>query len=209
MNLAMSVFVHFLSGMVIAFLGALPFGTVNLSVVDVTLRKTTHAGILMSVGAALIEIAHASIAFHCSDLLLPVFNQPNRYLKWGSLALLMAIGLFFFLKKASATPARPKINMPPFLKGMLLSAINPQAIPFWLATFSWLLLQGMFSASNYFFIPFVVGVAAGRFGSLWTYVLLSKKLSARSSLFQQKLNRILAFIFWLLATLQFIAIVQA
>lgn len=53
---------HFIYGFLGSFLGGVPFGPINLSVVDLTLKKSIRSGLRFSFAAALVEIAQAIIA---------------------------------------------------------------------------------------------------------------------------------------------------
>ena len=51
-----SILLHFLMALAASFIGYLPFGTVNLSVIDTTISHGLRAALVMALGASLIEI---------------------------------------------------------------------------------------------------------------------------------------------------------
>ena len=53
---------HFIFGLLGSFLGGVAFGPINLSVVDITLKKSVRSAIRFCVAAALVEIFQATIA---------------------------------------------------------------------------------------------------------------------------------------------------
>ena len=188
---------------VASFIGALPFGLVNLNVMDTTIRKSPKEGILMSIGATLVEMVHAFIAIQFAMLLTDSL-ESNPYLKGGVLALFLIIGLYFFFKQQS--PDRPKRKLPfkvsDFSRGAFLSMINPQAIPFWLFVITYFSSHNMFDVHPEMFPEFLTGVGIGKILALLVFVYFSVFIEKKMGRVSEGMNKIIGSIFILLAALQ-------
>ena len=69
---------HFLLGFVFSFIGSIPFGMINLTVVDTTIHKGLRAGIVLGLGAAIIEFFQAIIAV----LFTHIFIDNPQIAEW-------------------------------------------------------------------------------------------------------------------------------
>ena len=188
---------------VASFIGALPFGLVNLNVMDTTIRKSPKEGILMSIGATLVEMGHAFIAIQCAMLITDSL-ESNPYIKGAVLVLFLVIGLYFFFKQQS--PDRPKrklsFKVSDFGRGAFLSLINPQAIPFWLFVITYFSSHNMFDVHPEMFPEFLTGVGIGKILALLVFVYFSVFIEKKMGRVSEGMNRIIGSIFILLAALQ-------
>ena len=113
---------HFALGFIAAVIGAVPFGLVNLSVIDNTLSHGERAAFLVSAGATLIEIVFVLLAIFLGSR-LAVYIENNRWIEFFILLVLLTAGISFFLRKNKATDKKVFI-MPAFVNGMFLNIIK-------------------------------------------------------------------------------------
>ncbi|MEM9932782.1 MAG: LysE family transporter [Bacteroidota bacterium] len=202
--------IHFFFGLVASFLGSIPFGTVNVSVIDTTVRKSFKAGLQIAIAAGLVEMIQSFIAVHCS-MFITQYIQDSLYVKFFIIFLLLAIGFYFFTRKGIAdTKAGGKkgFKVSDFTKGAILGLINPQALPFYVFVITWLQAQSLIQihqdAFNILF--FLLGTSAGRFLALFLYGYLSSKLSQKLLAVSSTMNKVLGGLFFFLALVQVIQI---
>ncbi|MEN0002696.1 MAG: LysE family transporter [Bacteroidota bacterium] len=193
----------FFIGTLATFIGTLPFGPINLSVVDTTLRKNLGAALWMALAAAIIEIVMAFIALHCSIYITMLLGE-SQWTKIGAILLFVVLGLFFFFKKPSAqssTEQSPKKGND-FWKGLGIAAINPQAIPFWIFVLTYLQTAQMIELSTQerlvVVLAFLFGVAVGKFGALALFGLLSQAIKSRATAASKWMNKIIGGILLLI-----------
>jgi len=187
-----------------SFLGALPFGLVNLNVIDTTLRKTSREGFMMSLGATLVEMVHAFIALSFAMVITDSLDT-NPYLKLAVLAIFLALGLYFFFKPQHVEPSGPRrktLKVSDFTRGAFLSLINPQAIPFWLFVVTYFSSHQMIDVQHEMFPEFLVGVGMGKILALLVFVYFSLYIRKRMGSVSQWMNKIIGSIFLLLASFQ-------
>lgn len=199
--------IHFLLGLVASFLGTLPFGTINLSVVNTTINQSFRAGFILSVAAAIVEIIQSLIAFHCS-VWISENIESNIYLQVFVVILFLAIGAYFFLRKpSSGEEAKSRFRMSNFVKGMMLGLFNPQALPFWVFVIAYfqsaqlIALDGM-EIKLGLLVSFLAGVSIGKLGALTLYGALSVVVTQKISSLGLWMNKALGSIFIVLALIQ-------
>jgi len=89
--------IFFLS-MLASIAGTLPFGPINLSVVDTTINRSWRAAFHFSIAAALIEIPQSFIAIRFNPTVQQLL-QHNVWVKSFDVVFFVAIGLVFFCRK--------------------------------------------------------------------------------------------------------------
>ncbi len=186
-----------------SFLGALPFGIVNLNVVETTLRKTTKEGILMSAGATLTEFLHAFVAIQCAAYFSHNF-EDNPYTQITVFVVFFTLGLFFFFKKQHPPQRKKrfKVKVTDFSRGMFLSLINPQALPFWLFVITYFTSHKLFTIREDTIPSFLFGVGIGKFMALLIFVAFSLFIRKRMGRIGDFMNKIIGTIFVVLALVQ-------
>ena len=206
--MALSPFISFMAGFIASFLGTLPFGPINLSVVDTTIKQNLRAGLWFALAAAIVEIGQSFVAIHCS-MFITDFLQSSPWLSIGIAFLFIVLGILFFFKKniqSSDTGDKKKRNN--FVRGILISIVNIQAIPFWIFVLTYLetvqMIQLNTSQRLNFILLFLIGVAIGKFLALLLFGVLSEAISKRTDFLNKWMNKILGSIFIFIGLLQLV-----
>lgn len=204
---------HFVVGLIASFLGSIPFGTVNLSVIDTTIKENFQAGIKIAIAAGIVEIFQSFVAAHCS-MFITQYISDNVYVSIFSLFLLLAIGSFFFFKKQQKNvEVKKRFKLSNWAKGALLGLINPQALPYYVFVIAFLQMRHWIDfemgSLYYNLIAFLLGTSAGRFLALLMYGYLSLAIADRIQTVSAWMNKILGGIFFLLAAVQGIRLIIA
>lgn len=200
----------FLVGWLASFLGTLPFGPINLSVVSRTVKESLRAGLWFAFAAAIIEIFQSFIALHCSAF-ISQYLESSPWVKWTTATLFILIGLFFILKKEkekiiSEKPAKKDNN---FLAGVFISILNFQAIPFWIFVLTYLDMSHHIridaSLSLLGIALFLIGVSTGKFAALALFGFASQRVKGRVHQLKYLMNKIIGTILMLIGIFQFIS----
>lgn len=203
--MALTPLLSFLIGLIASFLGTLPFGPINLSVVDATLRKSLQAALWLAFAAALVEILQSFVALHCSMWISDIV-QSSRWVKLGTFILFVGLGLFFFRKKSIEKADSASKKGGNFLRGLIIALLNPQAIPFWLFVLTYLETAQMIHLDTRQQVPyillFLLGVAMGKFLALLCFGLMSNVIKNRTKFLNQWMNKILGIILLLIGLYQ-------
>ena len=194
-------------GWLASFLGTLPFGPINLSVVDTTINKSFQAAIWMSVAAALVEIGQSFVALHC-NFFINSYLETSPVVKVAALILFLVLGIVFFLKKSKPqdeeSAETKKGNS--FIKGFFIALVNPQAIPFWIFVLAYLDSAQMIhldtSLGIQIIIGFLLGVSVGKFSALLLFGILSRFIRNKTASLSLWMNKIIGSILILIAIIQ-------
>ena len=182
----------------ISFASALPFGPVNLSVMDASLQHNTRVGLRMAFAAAFMEMCQAIIALSCSRWLSQWFTH-SPWAKILAMVVFAVLGLFFLFKNhfrnekpASVTKRRQ------FLAGAAVNLANPQIIPFWIVVIAWLGSSGIVKldthSSWYLLFFFALGILLGKGSALSMYSLFSGIIKKKAHRLSTHMNRVIGVI---------------
>ncbi len=169
----------FIVATVVSFLGSVPPGTLNLIVLQLGLEKRIKAALRFSIAVAIVEYPYAWIAVAFEQWITQSTLVQQNFTLTGAVVM-MALGLFglWSARKPSSTPR--SFQHSGFRKGLLLSVLNPQAIPWWIAMTAYLKLQGWVSLDEPLLLhSYLLGTAVGALLLLAIVAVLSHKLSER------------------------------
>lgn len=195
MNFLLVFFLTFL----IAALGVVPPGMLNLKIAQISIKKGNLAVNKFIFGVVLVVFFQSLLGFYCSIFLN---NHPNftKNLKLIGCVVFLGLSLYFFgkgvqelrLKSQKPIAINQKSNY--FLYGLFLSAINVFPIPFY-GFFSWYLssiFQNFFSILNGF--SFTIGATLGTCSIYWLYAKLFYQHQQKTKFFIKNINFIIGTI---------------
>ncbi len=195
---------HFALGFFAAIIGAVPFGLVNLSVVDSTLSRGERAAFMVSAGATLIEVVFVLLAVFLGSRLAG-YIENNQWIEFFILLVLLAAGISFFLRRNKDSDKKMFI-MPAFLKGMFLNILSVQVLLYWFIALAYLQANDQIVFTQECIVSFTLAVALGKMLTLLFYRLLAKKIKSKSSVIARKINYIIGTIMVGLAAVQLLKI---
>lgn len=195
--------IYLLIGALICAIGAVPFGLVNLSVMDVAINQNVRKSMSIAHGATIIEILFALIALHAGSILSGYFNH-NILMKYTVLAVLIVSGIFFWFKQSKLKNKEESNVSNGFLKGAFLNLISIQVLLFWLFAVTFLSVRNLFPSTLNQFSLFISGVWMGKMAVLRAYAILGKKLAEKFLLISQNMNRIIGLVLIFVAFIQLI-----
>ncbi len=191
----------------IGFAGSLTFGPVNLCVVDTTVRYNLRAGLWFATAAALIEGAQSFLALAFGEY-YPVFLRRYPWVHLVVLAFFVALGIAF-LRRSKSSGSQESAQTRGgrhFAQGLVIAAMNPQGIPFWILVLAYLQSVQWFEISaqthRLGIGLFLAGVVAGKFGALSLFSLLSNAINRRTAFLQQWTDKITGGVLIALGVLQ-------
>lgn len=173
----------FLIAFGLSFIGSLPFGMINMAVAHTAINKGVKAGIIMGLGAVIIEFFQVFIALKFTWLFAEGGTVGN-VLQIIATAIFFAAGIYF-LFFAKAKPPEVKKDMPikkghEFLKGMGISSLNLMVIPYWIFYGTMLTENGLLERDNIYVLLFAAGATAGAFALLVCYAFLGARILSKS-----------------------------
>ncbi len=197
----MNSFTVIATAIIITIIGALPFGLVNLTVLDISFHRNRIAALKVAHGAAWIEVLFGLTALIAGSL-IGQFTRDHRVVQTLVLIIPALVGLAFLLKKKSSE-AKTTEKESGFLKGMLLNLISIQVLLYWLFAMTYFNTRYEPEFNILFIALFVLGIWVGKMGVLWIYALLSQKIFSRFAFLARNINRIIGVVLLITVFIQF------
>ena len=203
-------FIFFL-GLVIAFVGVIPPGLLNMTAAKISLKEDANRGILFSIGVCVIVCLQTYLAAIFAKYLS---NHPEvvNILQRVAFVIFVLITIYFFLLARKQPKPDVEANVRSkhrrFFQGMLLSALNVFPIPYQaymtltLASFGWLTFE------TYSIIAYVAGAATGTFVMLYIYIFFFDKIKNEKLTSQKSMNYIIGTITGIIAIFTLITIIK-
>lgn len=207
----MDISIVFFLGLIIALLGVVPPGLLNMTAANISLREGHVRGVMFSIGACVIVFAQTYIAAIFARYL-------SNHLEIIEILQRVAFVIFvlitiYFLFVAKTTPKHTvelkiRSKQSRFFQGMLLSAINVLPIPFQaymtitLASFGWLKFDKMSV------ISYVSGAVMGTFVMLYMYIFFFDKIRSKAFTSQKNMNYIIGAVTGIISIITFINIIK-
>ena len=191
-------------GMSAAIVGGLPFGLVNLTVLNVTFEKGSRVAIKIAHGAAIVEVLFGLTALLAGGLLAS-YIEGNIIISYATSAVLIIGGVFFILKKQGSNTTR-EAGSSGFLKGALLNLVSIQVFLFWILAIAFLSSRELLQYDILSTLLFVSGIWLGKMAVLWMYMNLSNRILSRSRIISKNINTIIGIVLFGLAFFQILKI---
>ncbi|MBK8043091.1 MAG: LysE family transporter [Haliscomenobacter sp.] len=181
---------------IIGYLGTMPFGPINLSVIDTAISRNFRSAFFFSLAAALVEIPQSLVALRFG-LSVSQWIEESWVAKTLAVLVFVGMGAMFFLKKPREEDKKSS-DQGDFLHGFVIAVMNPQAIPFWVVVLAYLKTAQQLTLTTHMALPlilaFLLGVGFGKLFALLTYARLSQLIIARLSFVGLWMNKIIGSI---------------
>jgi threonine/homoserine/homoserine lactone efflux protein len=188
----------FAAGFVLSLLGSLPPGLISLSVAQTAIHRGLLAAMLLAVGAAAAEFFQAWAAVALTDWFL---SRPamERMFQWAATPVFFTLAAYFLFWAKASKSGSQVAEVSPFRqmgKGILLSAFNLLAVPYWFVYCGSLRMSGWWEeASLASTFIFSAGVTVGTVAALGLYAWLGKIIVERSDAAARHANRFVGLVF--------------
>ena len=187
----MSITIIFFLGLIIALIGVIPPGLLNMTAAKVSLKEGHVRGVMFSIGVCVIVIIQTYLAAIFARQ-LSNHTEVVEILQRVAFVIFVLITVYFLLIAKEQPPqvVEPRIRSKHsrFFQGVFLSAINVFPIPYHaymtitLASFGWL------DFSLFSIISYVAGAAMGTFVMLYMYIFFFDKIKDKSISSQKSMN---------------------
>lgn len=167
---------NFLLGFFFSFVGSIPPGTINLTCLQLGLENKIKIAWRFSLAASIMEYPYAWIAVEFATWITssPVVIENMQLIT----AIVMTIlGLLTLWSASRPSTFSAKLSESGYLRGVLLSILNPLAIPFWvgatayLTSLQWIDLSTPLRLHSYLF-----AICLGTFVILIMLAYLAKRV---------------------------------
>jgi len=207
----LNITVIFFLGLVIALVGVIPPGLLNMTAAKISLKEGHARGIMFSIGVCVVVFLQTYIAAMFARYLTN-HQDVIEILQRVAFVIFVLITIYFLLiaKSNSKTEIDPQSRSKHsrFFQGMFLSAINVFPIPYQaymtitLASFGWL------EFNRTMIITYVSGAVTGTFVMLYMYIFFFDKIKNKNLTSQRNMNYIIGTITGIIAGVTLINILM-
>lgn len=197
----MDIIAHGLIGMAMTYLGLLPPGMMNMTVVHHSMDKGVRQALRFAAGASTVVLVQAGIALVFAQWLT---DRPEviELLKKIAIGVFIILAIYFY-RLASMPRKQQEVGGSSRLywSGVGISSMNMLAIPFFLGYSTWMELSGWISIQFPYITGFVIGAAIGSFALFLSYAYLAEWISRRARFIARNIHYILSLLFLILAVI--------
>lgn len=157
----MNAIIAFALAFAFSFIGTIPPGTLNLSILQLGLENKIKAAWQFSIAAALIEYPYCWIAVRFEKLITSSPTIVENFERIGAIVMI-ALGILNLISLRKQHIKKVDAKEYGFTKGLVLGILNPLAMPYWIAITAylksqqWLLLETPWDLHAY-----LIGVVLG------------------------------------------------
>lgn len=180
------IFQVFILGFFFSFIGSIPPGTLNIMVLQLGLEDKVKVALRFALAVAIIEYPYAWIAVQFEHLITssPIVLENFKLL---AAILMTSLGILGLWSARKPTMITVRLQESGFRRGLILSILNPQAIPFWIGVTAYLKSERWIALdTNWRLHSYVLGTSFGVMALLTLLAVLAQKISSQ---FQQ--NRLI------------------
>jgi threonine/homoserine/homoserine lactone efflux protein len=168
----------FIIGFIFSFLGSIPPGTLNLLVLQMGLEHRIKAALRFALAVSIVEYPYAWIAVEFEQLITSSPTVMENFQLWGAI-IMTTIGVLNLWSVRKPSTITVKLSQSGFRRGFLLSILNPQAIPFWIALTAYLKYQGLIVLDTPWRVhSYILGTSVGAMALLTLLAVLAHKVAS-------------------------------
>ncbi|HZY79150.1 MAG TPA: LysE family transporter [Cyclobacteriaceae bacterium] len=167
----------FLIGVIFSFLGSIPPGTLNICVLQLGLEKKIAAALRFALAVSIIEYPYTwiGVQFEYWITSSPAVIENFELL---TAVVMTVMGILNIWSAQRPTELTNRFNESGFRRGLVLSILNPMAIPFWIGITAYLKAQGWIDLSSTLKLHlYIFGTSVGAMVLLTLYTYLAHRLS--------------------------------
>lgn len=192
-----TLLMNFSIGLLVSFLGTLPLGVLNITVIRVSLRQGLTAALYFALACALVELGYSYISV---ELTKSIIQFPALKPVTEGIAALTLLGMGIYYLRQHALPMTDQRTIRPFYLGALLSLVNVVAFPFWILYTTLLQAKGLVGImDDKLVLLYVLGISVGTVAGLLPFIYGSRYLSGWIIAHQHRFDRMMGLLFLTLA----------
>lgn len=159
-----------------SFMGSIPPGTLNLTVLQLGLEGRTAVALRFALAAAIMEYPYAWIAVTFEKMILSSEAILQNF-QLISAIVLTVLGILNLMSVNKPSKLTERFSQSGFRRGLVLGLLNPLAIPYWIGTTAFMEAQGWIALKSMVDIQsYLVGVVLGAITLLTLVTYLAKRL---------------------------------
>jgi threonine/homoserine/homoserine lactone efflux protein len=172
----MHAFWAFIIAFGFSFVGTIPPGSLNLSIIQLGLEHKISTAWRLAIAASIIEYPYAWLAIEFEDLVTSSTSITENFQLVTGLVMI-SLGIISLVSSKSSSSFAVKFRESGFRRGILLALLNPQALPYWVAITAYIKSQGWTDLSTPWQVhSYLLGVSLGGLSLLMIFAYLAKQV---------------------------------
>ena len=167
----------FIIGLIFSFLGSVPPGTLNVCVLQLGIENKIAAALRFALAVSIVEYPYTWIAVQFEYWITssPVVTENFQLI---TAIVMTVLGVFMLWTARKPSTFSVRFNESGFRRGMILSILNPMAIPFWVGITAYLKAQEWIDLSTTGLLhTYVLGTAVGAMLLLTLFTFMAVRLA--------------------------------
>ena len=191
------IFLTFFIGVIANFIGYIPPGNINLTLVQITINRGLKEALSFIIAFSCVEFFFTYFIMHAARW-LSAEVRLDTIIDWIMVALFGILGTITWMQRKK--PPETKYSEHESIKyGILLGFLNPMQIPFWMITGTYLITHEWIVDGRVALVIFSIGAAAGSFLALFLYAEFARYIQSKFALSTRLVNTSIAILFFAFA----------
>lgn len=192
-------------GLGIGFINSIPFGPINMTIVDQSFRRGFQPAMMIGLGALVVDIGYCVIGVFGMSALQ---QSLADVLQPAGMPVLVFLGYRLIITRHNGiayherTECSAGLLMKNFINGCIMYLCNPLAIGFWIAAAGFMYAYQFLHTSFQSQMAFVAGMAIGT--AAWFFLLAEWVAVRRQTMKETTIRRIAVITGWVLIVSGFI-----
>ncbi|GAA4341292.1 hypothetical protein GCM10023149_53430 [Mucilaginibacter gynuensis] len=191
------IFLTFCIGLIANFIGYIPPGNINLTLVQLTINRGIKQALQFIAAFSVVELFFTYFIMNAARWLSEQ-ARLDTIIDWVMVVLFGTMGVITWLHRNK--PPKAKYSDHASIKyGILLGFLNPMQIPFWMITGTYVITHEWIQDGTVALIIFSFGSAVGSFLCLYIYAKFAQYIQSKFALSTRVINISIAVLFFALA----------
>lgn len=184
----------FFIGILVNFIGYIPPGNINLSLVRITINRGLKQALYFMCSFSCVEFFFTYFIMHAAKWLSSEVHL-DAIIDWVMVVLFGVLGVVTWMHRKK--PPRDNYTGQESVKyGILLGFLNPMQLPFWMISGTYLITHEWIMDGKLALVIFSIGAAIGAFLALFLYARFAKYIQSRFDLSTRLINTAIALLFF-------------
>jgi threonine/homoserine/homoserine lactone efflux protein len=192
------IFLTFFIGLIANFIGYIPPGNINLSLMRLTINRGLKQALQFIVAFSCVEFFFTYFIMHAAKWLSAQANLATL-IDWVMVVLFTVLGTVTWIHRKRSPKTKNTSEHDSIKYGILLGFLNPMQIPFWMVTGTYVITHQWILDGRLALVIFSIGSAGGAFLCLFMYAKFANFIQSRFELSTRVINTAIAILFYAFA----------
>lgn len=188
------IFLTFFLGLIVNFIGYVPPGNINLTLVQIAINRGIKQAMQFIIAFSCVEFFFTFFIMNAAKWLSAQVHL-DTIIDWVMVVLFGTLGVITWMHRKN--PPKTNYSQRDSIKyGIILGFVNPMQVPFWMIAGTYLITHQWIISGNFALTIFSLGSAAGAFLCLFLYGKFAQYIQSRFELSNRAINTGIALLFF-------------